>query len=82
MPLRAPREHPQLHGREVLRLVDDHMTEAAGSALHERLGLVEEGEVAGCPRVTGGARVLSRNFTGDRGISPRLKFRATRARSA
>ena len=51
VPVRAPCEHPQLHRREVLRLVDDDVPEAARRALHERLRLVDERQVVGGPRV-------------------------------
>ncbi len=47
-------EHPQLHRREILRLVDDDVPEPSRRAFHQRLGLVEQREVVRRPGVARG----------------------------
>ena len=46
---RAPREHPQLHRRQVLRLVDDDVPVRRRRPLEERARLVEQRQVAVAP---------------------------------
>ena len=45
----APGDHAELHGRQVLGLVDDDMSVRAGAAAGQERGLVQQGEVVGTP---------------------------------
>ena len=47
----APGQRPQLHGRQVLGLVDDDVPVAAGRSGDGRLGLVEQRQVGDRPRL-------------------------------
>ena len=51
----APRDHPELHRREVLRLVDDHVAELRRRAMEDRARLVDHGEVVVAPPAPGAA---------------------------
>ena len=44
---RPPRDGAKLHGRQILRLVDDHVAEGARRLAQERACLVDEGDVDG-----------------------------------
>ena len=46
---RAPGHHAELHRRQVLRLVDDHVAERARRLAEERVRLVDERDVAVAP---------------------------------
>ncbi len=46
---RAARDHPQLHRREILRLVDDHVVVGAGGLADERVRLVQQRHVPLAP---------------------------------
>ena len=50
---RAPRDGAKLHGRQILRLVDDHVAEGARRLAEERACLVDEGDVAFAPAEAG-----------------------------
>ena len=47
--LRAPRDHPELHRRQVLGLVDDHVVERPGRLPDQRVRLVQELHVRVAP---------------------------------
>ena len=47
---RAPRDHPQLHRRQVLRLVDDDVPVGLRPAVDQLVELVEERDVGLSPR--------------------------------
>src|SRR5262249_55415572 len=52
---RAARDREELHRREILRLVDDHVPVRARRAVEQRAGLVEERHVVVAPDEIGGA---------------------------
>ena len=49
VPTGAPRDHPQLHRRQVLRLVHDHVVVRARRHAHQRMCLVQERHVRCAP---------------------------------
>ena len=52
----ASRDHPQLHRRQVLRLVDDHVVVRARRLADERVRLVEQRHVGVAPAGTAPAQ--------------------------